>query len=84
MVRQLAVIGFFIAVATCLIYAEPSSLVVYDLRYALNMDASRPGEAAGAWDHCHAISSLQGIVNRNQPSLYVMFVDSQILTRKKC
>lgn len=79
MIRQLAVIGFFITVATCLIYAEPSSLVVYDLRYALKMDASRSDEAVQAWDHCHTISSLQGIVNRNQPSLYVLFVDSQIL-----
>ncbi|MBN2511675.1 MAG: hypothetical protein JXB18_01940 [Sedimentisphaerales bacterium] len=79
MIRQSAVIGFFIAMGTCFIYAEPDRLVIYDLRYALKVDASRPGEAANAWDHCHAISSLQGIVNRNQPSLYVMFVDSQII-----
>jgi len=82
MIRQLAVIGIFIAVATCLIYAEPSSLVVYDLRYALKVDASKSGKAVQAWDHCHTIGSLQGIVNRNQPSLYVMFVDSQILLGK--
>jgi hypothetical protein len=30
-----------------------------------------------AWDHCHLVAALQGLVNRDVPSLYIRFVDSQ-------
>ena len=52
-------------------------ICVYDLRYALAIDASNPQQVARAWDDCHAAGVLQGLVNRDGPRLYVRFVDSQ-------
>lgn len=49
---------------------------VYDLRYALKFDPQNPQQVAAAWDHAHAVATLQGIVNRDAPNLYVLFVES--------
>lgn len=54
--------------------AEPIN--VYDLRYALRFNPNNPGEVAAAWDHAHAAATLQGIVNRDGPNLYLLFVES--------
>jgi len=58
-----------------------SPIKVYDLRYTLKIDTGKPDQVRMAWDHCHAVAALQGLVNRNSPQLYVRFVDSQ--TSKK-
>ncbi|HLB73142.1 MAG TPA: hypothetical protein VJJ98_03910 [Sedimentisphaerales bacterium] len=54
-----------------------SPIRIYDLRYTLNIDISKPEQVRMAWDHCHAVSALQGLVNRREPLLYIRFVDSQ-------
>jgi hypothetical protein len=46
----------------------------FDLTYALKIDAGDPAAVRGAWDACHAVATLQGIVNRAAPRLYVRFV----------
>lgn len=51
-------------------------ITMYDLRYALRFNAQNPQEVAAAWDHVHAVATLQGIVNRQEASLYVLFVES--------
>ncbi|NLE60831.1 MAG: hypothetical protein GX616_20995, partial [Planctomycetes bacterium] len=51
-------------------------ITMYDLRYALRFDAQNPQQVAAAWDHVHAVATLQGIVNREEPSLYVLFAES--------
>lgn len=57
--------------------APPESIDVYDLTYALKFDAANASQVADAWDHAHAVATLQGIVNRNAPNLYVRFVSSR-------
>jgi hypothetical protein len=69
-------------VVVALILVVPSArggaaIKVYDLRYALNIDADRGEQVEAAWDHCHAVAALQGIVNREEPWLYVRFVESR-------
>ncbi|MBN1345234.1 MAG: hypothetical protein JXQ73_21255 [Phycisphaerae bacterium] len=49
---------------------------VFDLTYALKFDAKDADQVARAWDHCHAVATLQGIVNRDAPRLYVRFVEA--------
>ncbi len=49
---------------------------VFDLTYALRFDAKDPDQVVRAWDHCHAVATLQGIVNRDAPRLYVRFVEA--------
>lgn len=62
-------------------FANPS-IVLYDLRYTLKINTSDSKQVDMSWDHCHAVSTLQGIVNRDAPRLYLKYVDSQILQHK--
>ena len=55
--------------------SAPINLWIYDLTPTLRFDLSRPAEAARAWDEAHVVSTLQGIVNRAGPRLYVRFVE---------
>jgi hypothetical protein len=54
--------------------AEPP-IGVFDLTYALQFDARNPRQVAAAWDHAHAVATLQGNVNRTGPRLYIRFVN---------
>lgn len=54
--------------------AEAGPIEIYDLTEALRFDATDSAETARVWDHVHAIATLQGIVNRDAPRLYVRFV----------
>ncbi len=56
--------------------ASDDRVVLYDLRYALSFDPDRTPQINKTWDHCHIASTLQGIVNREKPRLYLRFVDS--------
>ncbi len=56
--------------------ASADSIVLYDLRYALDIDTNRPEEVDMAWDHCHTTSTLQGVVNRTGPELYLIYVNA--------
>ena len=44
--------------------AEPAAdpIGFFDLRYARQIDASKPEQVRMAWDHCHAVATLQGVV----------------------
>lgn len=47
---------------------------IYDLRYTLQADLSTTQGLYLAWDDVHAVATLQGVVNRDAPRLYVYFV----------
>ena len=47
---------------------------LYDLRHTLTTDLSTQEGVHVAWDEVHTVSTLQGIVNRENPRLYVYFV----------
>lgn len=47
---------------------------IYDLRYTLQTDLNTRKGLDMAWDDVHAVSTLQGVVNRDVPRLYVYFV----------
>ena len=56
--------------------SDSPSIRIYDLTYATSVDLNDANQVTMAWDHCHAVAALQGIVNREQPRLYVRFVQS--------
>ncbi len=56
--------------------AAPPPIVVYDLTHASRFDPADPVQVADAWDEAHAVATLQGIVNRDAPRLYVRFVEA--------
>ena len=47
---------------------------IFDLSYTLLADLSTEARINTAWDDVHTVATLQGIVNRNEPKLYVFFV----------
>ena len=47
---------------------------IFDLRYTLDYDYADPAQRKLAWDDCHAVATLQGIVNRDAPRLYIHYI----------
>jgi len=72
---KLLIIGVY--AAGCSVVAAKPAIRIYDLRYTLNIDTNRPEQIEMAWDHCHVVAALQGLVNRHGPLLYIRFIDSQ-------
>ncbi|NLH99244.1 MAG: hypothetical protein GX446_07100 [Chthonomonadales bacterium] len=54
--------------------ARAPALHTFDLTYTVHLDRSDPVQLRRIWDHTHFVASLQGIVNRNAPHLYVFLV----------
>ena len=57
--------------------ADTPPLCQFDLTYTLKIDPNDRQQVEMAWDHCHAIAAVQGLVNRDEPRLYVRFVESR-------
>ncbi|MEQ7005593.1 NEW3 domain-containing protein [Actinopolymorpha sp. B17G11] len=53
--------------------SEP--LLVYDLAGLHDLDLADPTQARRAYDELHFVATLQGIVNRSHPRLYVHFLN---------
>ncbi len=51
-------------------------IVYIDMRYTLKADYRDSMAVVGVWDDLHAISALQGIVNRDKPRLYIEYVET--------
>lgn len=68
------VAAIFLITATGAIMADTvktEKLYTFDLTYTLKLDRDNPEECRKIWDDTHFVTSLQGIVNRNNPRLYV-------------
>lgn len=50
------------------------TLYTFDLTYTLKLDAHDPAARRRIWDETHFVTSIQGIVNRGRPRLYVYLV----------
>lgn len=50
------------------------SIGFFDLGYTLKADLSNSEDVKKAWDDVHTVSTLQGIVNRKSPRLYICLV----------
>lgn len=57
--------------------AQTTPVKLFDLTYTLKIDPSNRDQVRMAWDHCHAVAALQGLVNREEPTLYLRFTESQ-------
>ena len=54
--------------------ASPSVVEVFDTRPLKRVELSDPAAARRWWDAMHLLGCLQGLVNRDQPRLYLMHV----------
>ncbi len=54
--------------------AQREPVVRFDLTYLSQLDLSDPAQRRRLWDETHLVVSLQGLVNRDAPRLYVRCV----------
>ncbi len=52
-------------------------LVMYDLNYLNELDATQSQNVKTIWDHTHTLATLQGIVNRDVPCLYFFYIENE-------
>ena len=53
---------------------NPDPIVIYDLTHTLSADLANREQAERVWEECHTVVTLQGIVNRDAPRLYLLYV----------
>ena len=66
----------FLFVGTAAQAKKQEPIVYIDMRYTLKADYKDSMAVIGVWDDLHAISALQGIVNRDKPRLYIEYVEN--------
>ena len=54
--------------------AAPEPIYYFDLTDLNSLDLRDPVQARQAWDTLHLVASVQGIVNRDRPALFVRFM----------
>ena len=52
----------------------PPTVHVFDARYLRKLDLHQTDKAAELWDTMHTLAALQGIVNRDAPRLYLLYL----------
>jgi hypothetical protein len=57
--------------------AKNPPVALYDLGYTLKANVKNAGEVKMVWDHTHTLATLQGIVNRSYPQLYLLLVENE-------
>jgi hypothetical protein len=57
----------------CLQAGKPP-VVIFDLKYTLACNLDDSLQTLGVWDDIHTVATLQGIVNRSEPRLFVNYV----------
>lgn len=78
----------FLFTAVSISFVNPASLIgqgvdsnhaitLFDLTYSLDIDPEDSESVEQTWDHAHTIATLQGIVNRKAPRLYLFFVENE-------
>ncbi len=61
------------------IHAESKkrSIALFDMQYLDRLDLNNPDTVRTIWDHVHTLATLQGIVNREKPRLYLFYVENE-------
>jgi hypothetical protein len=52
-------------------------IALYDLQYLDQLDIKAPGTPKIIWDQVHTLATLQGIVNRHEPRLYLFYIENK-------
>ncbi len=54
--------------------SENRPIGMFDLKYTLDYDLKDSLQTLAVWDDIHAVSSLQGVVNREAPNLFINYI----------
>jgi hypothetical protein len=52
-------------------------IALYDLQYLNQLDIKDPNAPQTIWDQVHTLATLQGIVNRHEPRLYLFYIENK-------
>ncbi|MDQ0108389.1 hypothetical protein J2T02_003522 [Chitinophaga terrae (ex Kim and Jung 2007)] len=77
MKRKFLVTGLWLISAFYAAAQSKQLIGVLDMSYTVKYDLRDPDSTRIAWDHTHAIATLQGIVNRTHPQLYIFLVENE-------
>ena len=72
-------IGLLLVILACAVSCErksPDVIGMFDLKYTLAYDLDETRQLLSLWDDIHTVSTLQGVVNRDQPRLFINYVVS--------
>ncbi|OJV87089.1 MAG: hypothetical protein BGO34_12050 [Bacteroidia bacterium 44-10] len=72
-VKVLFITGFLTFAVSCK-KKYPEVIGMYDLKYTLAYDLDNSEQVLFLWDDIHTVSTLQGVVNREKPRLFVNYV----------
>jgi hypothetical protein len=51
-------------------------VTLFDMQYLNRLDVNQPENARTVWEYVHTVATLQGVVNRQKPQLYLFYVES--------
>jgi len=57
--------------------SKKRSIALFDMQYLDRLDLNNPDTVRTIWDHVHTLATLQGIVNREKPRLYLFYVENE-------
>jgi hypothetical protein len=52
-------------------------VVTFDLQYLNSLSLDDQEDVSMIWDHIHTVATLQGIVNRQKPRLYLYYIENE-------
>ena len=70
----------YVIIVSCLFFSfacigtDRNKVGIFDMSYTLETDLSTEAGVNTAWDDVHTVSTLQGVVNRTVPQLYLLLV----------
>lgn len=70
-------VGLILVILACAVSCERKSsdvIGMFDLKYTLAYNLEETSKVLSLWDDIHTVSTLQGVVNRNQPRLFINYV----------
>ena len=68
------IIVLFLFISSVCTGTDIDKIGIFDMSYTLETDLSTEAGINTAWDDVHIVSTLQGVVNRSIPRLYLLFV----------
>lgn len=75
--KQLCLLIISIIISSDFCFSKQPDLqpiAIVDMRYLLAADLNDPQQVKTVWDHLHTMATLQGIVNRDNPYLYIKYI----------
>jgi len=73
-IKRTVCIGFILLTLSSCKENYSDAIGMFDLTYSLSDDLNDPQQVRSMWDDIHTVATLQGIVNRDAPRLFINYV----------